>query len=224
MREIAFDTETTGFKPSEGHRVVEIGCVEMVNRLPTGRTFHSYLNPERDMPAPAFSVHGLSEQFLSDKPKFIEIADSFLEFVGESKLIIHNAEFDMNFINAELFNVKKPAIPNEQSFCTLIHARKKFPGMPASLDALCKRFSIDISARDKHGALLDAELLAKVYLELMGGSQVKMELSSVGAGVVDREVGSAAIKKLSPRAHAASESELSAHAEFLKKIKGSIWQ
>lgn len=171
MREIVFDTETTGFKPSEGHRLVEIGCVELVNHVPTGAVYHTYVNPQRDMPEGAFEVHGLSEQFLSDKPLFEHVADDFLEFVGDAPLVAHNANFDMTFINAELKAANKPTLPDGQSIDTLAIARKRFPGAQASLDALCRRFNVDNSSREKHGALLDAELLAEVYLELIGGRE-----------------------------------------------------
>lgn len=171
MREIVLDTETTGFDPNDGHRLVEIGCVEIEQQIPTGRTFHKYINPERDMPEEAFRVHGLSEEFLSDQPLFSEIADDFIDFIGTAPLIIHNAAFDMNFLNAELRWLKKDQIPMEQSVDTLLMARKKYPGAPATLDALCRRFDIDNSNRTLHGALLDAELLAEVYLELLGGRQ-----------------------------------------------------
>lgn len=171
MREIVFDTETTGFKPSEGHRLVEIGCVELINHVPTGETFHQYINPQRDMPQGAFEVHGLSEEFLSDKPLFEEVADAFLAFVGDAPLVAHNASFDMTFINAELGAANRPTLPDEQSVDTLQIARQRFPGAAASLDALCRRFNVDNSSREKHGALLDAELLAEVYLELIGGRE-----------------------------------------------------
>ncbi|HCR85666.1 MAG TPA: DNA polymerase III subunit epsilon, partial [Alphaproteobacteria bacterium] len=176
-REIILDTETTGLDPKQGHRLVEIGCVELFNRVPTGKTFHTYLNPERDVPYDAERIHGIKTEFLQDKPKFSEIVDDFLKFVGNSKLVIHNADFDMKFINAELFYVKKSEIPKERVFCTLIYSRQKFPGAQNSLDALCRRFNVDNNHRDKHGALLDADLLAKVYLELMGGKQNAFELS-----------------------------------------------
>ena len=171
MREIVLDTETTGFEPSEGHRIVEIGAVELLNKMPTGRTYHQYINPERPMPKEAFEVHGLGDDFLRDKPVFKTIARDFIEFVGESTLVIHNAAFDMKFLNAELKSLGHPGLPMSQSLDTVAMARRKFPGAPASLDALCRRFGIDNSAREKHGALLDCELLAEVYLELIGGRQ-----------------------------------------------------
>ncbi|MDA9346528.1 DNA polymerase III subunit epsilon, partial [bacterium] len=159
MREIVLDTETTGFEPSEGDRIVEIGAVELFNHLPTGRTYHQYINPERNMPEAAFNVHGLSEEFLSDKPIFKNIAQEFIDFIADSKLVIHNASFDMKFLNAELGWVNRPALPNDQAIDTLAITRRKFPGSPASLDALCRRFGIDNSSRTLHGALLDSEIL-----------------------------------------------------------------
>jgi len=172
MREIVLDTETTGFEPNEGHRIVEIGAVELFNHVPTGRTYHQYINPERDMPTEAFEVHGLGEEFLRDKPVFAAIAQDFLDFIGEdAKLVIHNAAFDMKFLNAELGWAKKPLIANDRALDTLMMARRRFPGSPASLDALCRRFNIDNSSRTLHGALLDSEILADVYLELIGGRQ-----------------------------------------------------
>ncbi|RMF09710.1 MAG: DNA polymerase III subunit epsilon, partial [Alphaproteobacteria bacterium] len=172
MREIVFDTETTGLDPAQGDRLVEIGCVELYNLVPTGKTFHVYINPERDMPQAAYEVHGLSEAFLRDHPVFAEVAADFLDFIGDATLVAHNAEFDMKFINAELTRLGFPPIGNDRVIDTLAIARRNFPGSPATLDALCKRFGIDNSARTKHGALLDAELLADVYLELRGGRQV----------------------------------------------------
>ena len=177
MREIVLDTETTGFEPSEGDRIVEIGAVELFNHLPTGRTYHQYINPERNMPEAAFNVHGLSEEFLSNKPLFKDIAQDFIDFIKDSKLVIHNASFDMKFLNAELKWVNRPALPNNQAIDTLAIARRKFPGSPASLDALCRRFGIDNSSRTLHGALLDSEILAEVYLELVGGRQPDLVLS-----------------------------------------------
>lgn len=171
MREIVLDTETTGFEPDQGDRIVEIGAVELDNHMPTGNTYHQYINPERSMPKGAFEVHGLGDEFLRTKPVFSQISEGFLEFVADSKLIIHNAAFDMKFLNFELKRVKLRTLPWEQAIDTLAIARKKFPGSPASLDALCRRFGIDTSARVLHGALLDSEILAEVYLELIGGRQ-----------------------------------------------------
>ena len=181
MREIVLDTETTGFEPSEGHRIVEIGAVELLNKMPTGRTYHQYINPERAMPKEAFDVHGLGDDFLRDKPVFKAIARDFIEFVGESTMVIHNAAFDMKFLNAELTALGHPGLPMSQSLDTVAMARRKFPGAPASLDALCRRFGIDNSAREKHGALLDCELLAEVYLELIGGRQPDFVLATAAA-------------------------------------------
>lgn len=178
MREIILDTETTGLSPLSGDRLVEIGAVELFNHLPTGETFHVYLNPERDMPKEAEAVHGLSAKFLADKPKFNAVADDFLNFIGTTTIIIHNAAFDMSFLNAELRMCKKLLIPNEQVIDSLMLARKKFPMGPNSLDALCKRFGVDNGRRTKHGALLDSELLAEVYLELIGGRQTGLNLKT----------------------------------------------
>jgi DNA polymerase III subunit epsilon len=178
MREIVLDTETTGFEPGEGDRIVEIGAIELLNHVPTGRIYHQYINPERSMPTAAFEVHGLGDDFLRDKPKFAAIAADFVEFIGtDSTLVIHNAAFDMKFLNAELGWAGHPVMPMERALDTVAMARRKFPGSPASLDALCRRFGIDNSGREKHGALLDSELLAEVYLELIGGRQPDFALS-----------------------------------------------
>lgn len=181
MREIVLDTETTGFDPETGDRIVEIGAVELFNHMPTGNTYHQYINPQRDMPQDAFEVHGLSEDFLRDKPVFAEVGQAFLDFVGDAKLVIHNASFDMKFLNAELGWINLPRLPLDQAIDTLMIARKKFPGSPASLDALCRRFGIDNSSRVLHGALLDSEILAEVYLELIGGRQPGFGLNVVTA-------------------------------------------
>tara|TARA_B100000963_G_scaffold77645_1_gene65720 strand:- start:302 stop:994 length:693 start_codon:yes stop_codon:yes gene_type:complete len=178
MREIVLDTETTGLSPDNGDRIVEIGCVELINHVPTNNTYQVYLNPEKDMDPGAEKVHGLTNEFLLDKPKFIEIADSFLEFIGDSNLIAHNADFDINFLNSELVRAKKDKINNDRVVDTLKIARSKFPGARNSLDALCKRFFVDNSNRSLHGALLDSELLAEVYLELVGGKEPDLELST----------------------------------------------
>ncbi len=222
MREIALDTETTGFDPASGDRVVEIGCVEMHNRVRTGKHYHVYLNPERDMPQAAFQVHGLSSQFLCDKPLFAKIAQDFLDFIADSPLVIHNAQFDMKFLNAELVKAGRDKIPFERSIDTVGIARKKFPGAPAKLDALCKRFNIDLSARVKHGALLDAELLADVYLELMGGRQEAMQLATQrsAAGQEDAGQNTTAITR---REFPVSEEEMARHEAFVKKLKDALW-
>lgn len=222
MREIVLDTETTGFDPLSGHRIVEIGCVELMNHLPTGQTFHVYINPERDMPEEAFKVHGLSEQFLSDKPVFAEVVADFRAFIADSILVIHNAEFDIRFINAEFARLGFPPIPMSRAIDTVLMARKKFPGAQANLDALCRRFEIDNSNRTLHGALLDSELLAEVYLQLIGGRQPGFEL---GLGKARAAEAAAAVVRQprAPRPHSASPEELEAHAAFVAKLKKPIW-
>lgn len=220
MREIALDTETTGFDPSAGHRIAEIGCVEMWGRVRTGKTLQFYLNPERDMPEEAFKVHGLSNAFLADKPLFAHVAEQFLTFIGDSPLVIHNAQFDMRFINAELAAIGREPIPFERAVDTVAIARRKFPGAPAKLDALCKRFNIDLSARTKHGALLDAELLADVYLELMGGRQEALMLAPEEIPLVEASFAS---QRIEYRVFAPSAEELAAHAVFIQQIKNAIW-
>src|SRR5580765_4087814 len=186
MREIVLDTETTGLDPLRGDRLVEVGCIEIYNRMPTGQTFHRYINPERDMPAEAFAVHGLSSEFLSTKPLFTEVVEEFLEFIGEAPLVIHNASFDISFINAELDRIKRAPIPRDRLVDTLLLARRKHPGVSNRLDDLCSRYAIDNSRRTKHGALLDAELLAEVYIDLIGARQSQLILATetrdVGAG------------------------------------------
>ncbi|MFL2785458.1 MAG: DNA polymerase III subunit epsilon [Paracoccaceae bacterium] len=183
MREVVLDTETTGLDPEQGDRIVEIGAIELNNHLPTGKTYHQYINPKRAMPAEAFAVHGLGDDFLKDKPDFSAIVDGFLNFIGDAKLIIHNASFDMKFINAELRWAGRTILPGDQALDTLAIARRKFPGSPASLDALCRRFGIDSFDRTLHGALLDSEILAQVYLELIGGRQPDFGLSQSSADV-----------------------------------------
>jgi DNA polymerase-3 subunit epsilon len=222
MREIVLDTETTGFNPSEGHRIVEIGCVELRNHVPTGTVWQSYVNPERDMPDGAFQVHGLSEAFLADHPVFAEVVGGFLEFVGDARLVIHNAAFDMGFINAELGTLGFGPIPMSRTVDTVQLARAKFPGAQASLDALCRRFGIDNSARTKHGALLDAELLAEVYLELIGGRQHGLSLVSGEAGGQTDSVAAEAPVR-APRPHAASDAERAAHTAFISGLTDPIW-
>jgi DNA polymerase III subunit epsilon len=222
MREIVLDTETTGLDPAAGHRVVELGCVEIMNMVATGKTFHVYFNPEMLMPAGAQDIHGLSDEFLADKPLFVDQADAFLEFIGDAQLVIHNASFDIGFLNAELARVDKPKLANPY-FDTVTMARRKFPGQRASLDALCERFGIDNSSRTKHGALLDSELLAEVYLELSGGRQRDLGLAPEIAARA-RVEGGTAIAVRPPRPHAASAAELAAHAEFVKKLgEAALW-
>ncbi|MBP6011495.1 MAG: DNA polymerase III subunit epsilon [Alphaproteobacteria bacterium] len=188
MREIVLDTETTGLEPSQGHRIIEIGCLELNNRTPTGGRYHTYLNPERDVPEESRRITGLATEFLFDKPLFADAVEGFLAFIGDSPLVIHNAEFDLKFLNAELKRVNKPKINSDRATDTMLIARRKFPGSPASLDALCKRFNIGLDERKAkgHGALLDAELLAQVYLELSGGRQQGLELVAQGAGANGR--------------------------------------
>lgn len=225
MREIVMDTETTGLNPNEGDRIVEIGCVELMNHLPTGRTYHQYINPQRSMPQEAFDVHGLGEEFLRDFPVFSRIADDFIQFVGQARLVIHNASFDMMFINAELGWLGKPPIPMDQAIDTLAIARRKFPGAQASLDALCKRFGVDNSAREKHGALLDSEILAEVYLELLGGRQQGLTLATQTRSTRQNvEVDWTPPPR--PRALTArlTEAEIQAHEEFVAELKDPIWQ
>ena len=226
MREIVLDTETTGFAPSEGHRIVEIGAVELWNHLPTGKTYHQYINPERAMPQEAFNVHGLGDEFLADKPVFAAIAQDFLDFVGDAKLVIHNASFDIKFLNAELGWVNKPLLPNDQAIDTLAIARRKFPGSPASLDSLCRRFGVDNSMREKHGALLDSEILAEVYLELIGGKQPDFALSPDDQDK-DRDVvrpmrrASARPEPLKPRL---TDEETAAHQDFISEMGDkAVW-
>jgi DNA polymerase-3 subunit epsilon len=221
MREIVLDTETTGLDPVAGHRVVELGCVELMNMVATGKTFHVYFNPEMIMPAGAQDIHGLSDEFLADKPLFADQADAFLEFIGDAQLVIHNATFDIGFLNAELARVGKPKLANPY-VDTVSMARRKFPGQRASLDALCERFGIDNSSRTKHGALLDSELLAEVYLELSGGRQRDLGLAPEVAARA-RATGVAAANVRPARPHAASAAELAAHVEFLKKLSDALW-
>ncbi|GHF15469.1 DNA polymerase III subunit epsilon [Kordiimonas sediminis] len=220
MREILFDTETTGFDPMKGDRVIEIGCVEMVGKVLTGEHYHVYINPERDVPESAVKVHGLTTEFLSDKPVIAEVIDGFIDFVGsDSVLVAHNADFDMRFINWELENLGKPIIPQERFLDTLAIARNKFPGSPNSLDALCKRFGIENGHRTLHGALLDSEILADVYIELTGGRQAGFDLA-VNAGPAN----SARQKKeRAYRTFDVPENEKAAHEDFIKKLENPIW-
>jgi DNA polymerase III subunit epsilon len=222
MREIVLDTETTGLSPGEGHRVVEIGCIELINHLPSGRSFHCYINPERSMPSAAFEVHGLSDDFLADQPSFAEIATDFLAFIAETPLIIHNAAFDMGFLNAELARIERPPLAADRAIDTVTMARRRFPGAPANLDALCRRFAIDNSARDKHGALLDAELLAEVYLELIGGRQPRLTLVTAAAGPT--ATGRPQRPHRAARPHAPGADELAAHEAFIAGLKNPLWE
>jgi DNA polymerase-3 subunit epsilon len=227
MREIVLDTETTGFEPAEGDRIVEIGAVELIGHIPTGRTYHQYINPKRAMPKEAFEVHGLGDEFLADKPVFADIASAFLEFIGDAQLVIHNASFDMKFLNAELAWVNLPLIAMERAVDTLAIARRRFPGSPASLDALCRRFGIDNSPRTLHGALLDSEILAEVYLELIGGRQPDFGLSASQS----RSGPSASTDDWRPRPRGKAlpsrltNEEAAAHAAFVEAMgDGSLWK
>ena len=226
MREIVLDTETTGFEPETGDRIVEIGAVELLNHMPTGRTYHQYINPERSMPADAFAVHGLGDEFLADKPVFAKIGQDFLDFVGDAKLVIHNAAFDMKFLNAELGWIKLPQLPWEQAIDTLAIARKRFPGAPASLDSLCRRFGIDNSSRTLHGALLDSEILAEGYLELIGGRQPDFGLVEAGPRGTEADEGqwrpAPRPQPLPPRI---TQDEAAAHAAFVDGLgDDALWK
>lgn len=226
MREIVFDTETTGLDPSGGDRMVEIGCVEIVHRVPTGRTFHAYFNPERDMPSGAEAVHGLSSAFLSDKPLFRDTIEELLEFIGDSPLVAHNAAFDFGFLNAELTLCEREAVCMSRMVDTVAIARKRHPGAKLSLDALCTRYGIDRSHRVKHGALLDAELLAQVYVELTGGRQIGFELVEdmpATATIAGPRLASAQRARREPRAHAASAAELARHQAFIARMASPLW-
>jgi len=222
MREIVFDTETTGLDPKAGHRLVEVGCIELANHLPTGRNFQRYINPGRDMPAEAMAVHGLSAEFLAKYPGFEACAEDLLAFIGDSPLVIHNADFDMGFLNHELKLLGLAPVPRERAIDTLQIARRRFPGSPASLDALCKRFNVDASARNLHGALLDAELLAEVYIELIGAREPGLELAITVTGAPASVPGQAPVKR-QPVPHAPTAEELAAHEAFLAKLTKPIW-
>jgi DNA polymerase-3 subunit epsilon len=222
MREVVLDTETTGLDPKTGHRVVEIGCLELINHLPTNRAFQRYINPERDMPAEAYEVHGLSAEFLAQQTTFSEIVDDFLAFIGDDKLIIHNAEFDLRFLNAELGRMEQPPIPSTRAIDTVQLARRRFPGAQASLDALCRRFGIDNTDRVKHGALLDAELLAGVYLELIGGRQANLTLAHAGSTTAGATPADSPVRPSRP--HAPSADEEARHAAFVDGLTKPIWR
>lgn len=222
MREVVLDTETTGLDPLAGHRVVEVGCIELLNTVATGRTFQVYLNPEMPMPTGAMDVHGLTDEFLADKPLFADTVEGLLEFIGDAQLVIHNAQFDLGFLNAELERVGRARLTNPY-VDTVSMARRKFPGQRASLDSLCERFGIDNSNRVKHGALLDSELLAEVYLELSGGRQRDLGLAAEATTAVSTTLVVANLPVRPPRPHAPSEEELAAHAAFLKQISDPLW-
>ena len=226
MRQVVLDTETTGFEPAEGHRIVEIGCVELFDHLPTGKTYRAYLNPERLVPPETTRIHGLTDEFLADKPKFAQVVEEFLDFIGDAALVIHNASFDLKFVNSELHRVGKPPIPHARAIDTIEIAKSKIPGARYSLDELCKRFAIDLSARTKHGALLDAELTAQVYLELVGGRQRKLSLDPVeAASALGAVMPGAARQRPEPLAPRITPAEAQAHTAFVAKELGkdSLW-
>ena len=225
MREIILDTETTGLDPNEGHRLVEIGCVEMVDRVLTGATWHYYFNPQRDMPQEAFAVHGLSGEFLADKPLFPALADDFVDFLGDARLIIHNAGFDMRFLNAELKLAKKLLLPMDRVTDTLALARRKHPGARVSLDELCQRYGIDNSKRVKHGALLDAEILAEVYIELTGGRQTTLGLATQTIAI-SRQASSGLVRQRSvPLPSRLTEEDIRLHQAFVATLgEQAIWR
>lgn len=227
MREIVLDTETTGFDPQSGDRIVEIGAIELMGHVPTSNVFHEYIDPEREMPKEAFEVHGLGDEFLRGKPKFAQIGQRFLDFIGDAKLVIHNAAFDMKFLNAELKWMGLPTLPFSRAIDTLEIARRRFPGSPASLDALCRRFTIDNSSRTLHGALLDSEILAEVYLELIGGRQPDFALSATAVGsstlVVQSEWKTTA--RPVPLAPRITDQEQQAHAIFIEELgDAALWK
>lgn len=226
MREIVLDTETTGFEPGEGDRIVEIGAVELMGHVPTGRTYHQYINPQRSMPKGAFEVHGLGDEFLSGKPLFKDIAQDFVTFVGDARMVIHNAAFDMKFLNAELGWAGLQLLPMDQALDTLAIARRRFPGSPASLDALCRRFGIDNSSRTLHGALLDSEILAEVYLELIGGRQPDFALSAqpsqAASNITEGDWRPTA--RTAPLSSRLTNEEAAAHDAFIECLgDGGLW-
>lgn len=225
MREIVFDTETTGLDPLRGDRLVEIGCIELVNRFPSGHFFHRYLNPERAVPPEAFAVHGLSDDFLKDKPRFAEIVDELVAFMGEAPLVAHNALFDLGFLNAEFERCGKASIARERLVDTLMLARRRHPAGPNRLDDLCARYGIDNTRRTKHGALLDAELLAEVYVELIGGRQASLILVETGRSRMSAGIGSAsALRRLAPVAARLTDDDRRAHDSFVERLGNkAIW-
>jgi len=226
MREVVLDTETTGFDPATGDRIVEIGCVELIDHLPTGKNFQAYLNPERPVPIETTKVHGLTDEFLADKPLFAHIVEELLEFLGDAPLVIHNASFDMKFVNSELHRVGRKPLHHARAIDTIEIAKAKIPGARYSLDELCKRFGIDLSARTKHGALLDAELTARVYLELVGGRQTHLKLAPVDGVAVAEEAGAIARVRPRPLLSLVSDAEREAHAGFVEKELGDspLWR
>ncbi len=230
MREIVLDTETTGIEPADGHKIIEIGCVELFNHLPTGNVWHHYINPEREVDAGAVAIHGIKTEFLKDKPTFGELVGSFLDFIGDAPLVIHNAEFDIKFLNAELKVYGFPAFKLSDAIDTLPMARKKYPGSPANLDALCRRFNIDLSGRDLHGALLDAQLLASVYLELLGGRQHGLGLASNVVNAISSDQKNILEYKITkerifrePRSFAVPIEEEEEHKKMMSTFKNALW-
>ena len=225
MREIVLDTETTGLKPEEGHRIIEIGALEMINHVPTGKTLHLYINPERDIEADAIAIHGITNERVANEPVFADIADQFLEFIGDAKMVIHNARFDMGLINAELERLGRPPLPLDQAIDTLDMARRRFPGGQASLDALCRKFNIDNSHRELHGAMIDTDLLADVYIELIGGKQPGLSLAGPDQQPAPTATTTAETVKTQrePRPHAPQPHELEAHKAFVATLKEPLW-
>lgn len=231
MREICLDTETTGLDPKDGHKIIEIACFELINRVKTGKVFHSFVNPLREVPHDAFRIHGISTEFLKDKPTFDLIADKFLDFIGDDVLVIHNASFDIKFLNFELNILRKKTLEMSRVVDSLMLARKKFPGGQNSLDALCKRFNLDLSKREKHGAMIDTELLCDVYIELMGGAQegfgfdnIKKNEASKNNEIIDLVVPKNNKKIIADRNFVVSDAELKEHQEFIKiNFKTTFW-
>jgi DNA polymerase-3 subunit epsilon len=224
LREIVFDTETTGLDAANGDRLVEIGCIEIVNRIPTGREFHSFLNPDRQVHPEAVAVHGLTDEFLRDKPRFPEVVDAFLEFIGDAPLVAHNGTFDLGFINAELDRISRPPLPPGRIVDTLALARRRHPAGPNTLDALCKRYGIDLSQRTKHGALLDSMLLAGVYVELLGERQTALVFGANGAAGAAQAQLAKAVRRPEPLPALLSPEEAAAHLEFVKTLGSQpVW-
>ena len=228
MREIVLDTETTGLSPLEGHRIIEIGALEMINHVPTGKTFHIYINPEREIEADAIAVHGITNERLANEPVFADIIDDFINFIGDSKLVIHNAPFDMGFINAEFEKCGRPALPQDRAIDTLVIARRKFPGGQASLDALCRKFGIDNSHRDLHGAMVDTDLLADVYIELLGGKQPGLSLTADDQAKAQMEtpgtIPQAGKTHRAARSFPPSADEIKAHQDFVDGLNDPLWK
>jgi DNA polymerase-3 subunit epsilon len=228
MREIVLDTETTGLNPADGHRIIEIGALEMINHIPTGKTFHIFINPEREIEADAVAIHGITNERVANEPLFTEIVDDFMDFIGDAPLVIHNAPFDMGFMNAELKKCDRPTLPMDRAVDTLVMARRKFPGGQVSLDALCRKFGIDNSHRDLHGAMVDTDLLADVYIELLGGKQPGLSLTTneqTSESLTTQTDVPQAKKKHHPvRVFTPNEDELKAHQEFIDGLENPLWK